>query len=284
LRDPPHPMLPLADLAAAAGGSSDLFGRWFAAADAALRLRGVHLRIRHDFDAFRDRNTVARGGVYRFALYDPDCSVLGYDNAFWFDGVDEAGNLVATQAGRFFDWRATNLAAELSSLRMLYRDPSTQALPGEACRAAKGPGERVRGRILHAGGGWYHPNYRSLGLSSIMPCTGRLYALTRWNTDFTVSFMREILVQKGVPQHYGYRRIEPGITLRGTVAGDVDCYLVTLTKAELLDDLVERLAWLEESVAAGSCRGSFPNTARLPSVEHHGTRQDADRGDPPVAV
>jgi hypothetical protein len=226
-------------------GPRKLLAHLFLAADRAARDRGVRLHLRHDFDAFVAFNESARGGAYRLGIFHPDYSRLDAANAYWIEGRDAAGNVVATQAGRFFRWEGTDLEAELCSLRMFYTDPTASAGDGEQCFIHAPSGRRIRGHVAYSGGGWYHPTFRGRGLSSILPRISRAYALARWGTEYTISFVEDVLVKKGVVGRYGYSNIEPGIGFRRTLMGDMDLNLVWMDRPELLRDAAAFLSLFE---------------------------------------
>jgi hypothetical protein len=218
-------------------GPRDLFARFFLLADYAARERGVRLYLRHDFDAFVAFSEAARGGKYRLGIFHPEYSRLSAENAYWIEGRDASGTIVATQAGRFFEWPETQLKDELCALRLFYADPATSALPGEHCFVHAPSAPRIAGRVLYSGGTWFSREFRGCGLSAILPRISRAYAYTRWRSDFTISLVEDVLVRKAVVESYGYTRIEPGVGFRNTLMADLDLNLVWMDEAELIGDL-----------------------------------------------
>jgi hypothetical protein len=218
-------------------GPRNLLARFFLLADHAARQRGVRLYLRQDLDELVAFNEAARGGRYRLGIFHPDYSALDADNAYWIEGRDATGAIVATQAGRLFDWTDTDLRRELCSLRMFYADPIAHALPGEHCSITSPSAERVCGQVTYSGGAWYSRDFRGCGLSTILPRISRAYAYTRWRSQFTISFVEDVLVQKSVVQRYGYTNIEPRVLFRDTLMGDMDLNLVWMDEAEMLADL-----------------------------------------------
>ena len=67
-----------------------------------------------------------------FPAFNPEFCELNEDNSFCVVGRDENGDIVATQAGRLFDWRSSSFAEAAGNLTLLYDDPEKSALPGEA--------------------------------------------------------------------------------------------------------------------------------------------------------
>jgi hypothetical protein len=218
-------------------GPHQLLGRFFLAADRAAADRGIRLYLRHDFEEFVAFNERKRGGRYKLGIFHPAYSTLHEGNAYWIEGLDRSGRRVATQAGRFFEWPRTSLGEELRALRMFYADPAADALPDERCTIEAASAPRIRGRVTYSGGSWYDDDFRGCGLSAILPRISRAYAYTRWASEFTISFVEDVLVRKSVVRRYGYTKIEPGIRFRNTLMADMDLNLVWMDTAEMLADL-----------------------------------------------
>lgn len=211
---------------------------FFAAAERAARERGVHLTLRHDLGALVEVNERERKHWYRISpLFDPAFSAVSPENSFWIEGRNDAGEIVATQACRAFHWSGTMLKDEIESLRIFYADPARMAAPGETCVVTALSAARITGRVAYSGSGWYRPDFRGRQLSAILPRISRAYALACWGTDVTVSFVEDILIEKGVVARYGYRRIEHGISWRARVGGDLVMAIVWMPRSELVADL-----------------------------------------------
>src|SRR5690606_12107631 len=130
-------------------------------------------------------------------------------------GTAADGTIVSTQAAKFYDLNGSSLAESVASFRFFYADPDTTCEPGEICRLTAPSASRINGPVVFSGSTWIHPDYRKLGLPAILPRISRALALTRWNTSYTISFVKFVLVEKGVAQAYGYNNIEPALEWRG---------------------------------------------------------------------
>jgi hypothetical protein len=228
----------LADQIAIRHGPRALLAEFFRAADIAARERGVHLTLRHDFGALVEVNERERRHWYRISpLFDPAFSAVSPENSFWIEGRNDAGETVATQACRGFQWTGTTLKDEIESLRIFYAEPARMAVPGETCVVTAPSSDRITGRVAYSGSGWYRPDFRGRQLSAILPRISRAYALARWSTDITVSFVEDVLIEKGVVARYGYRHIEHGITWRASLKGDITLAILWMPRQELVDDL-----------------------------------------------
>src|ERR1700681_4964478 len=236
-------------------GPTDLLARFFLAADRAARERGVYLTLRHDLEGLVALNERQRKHWYRISpLFDPAFSALSPRNSYWIEGRNAAGETVAAQAGRVFFWPDTTLKDEIESLRIFYADPARMAVPGETIAMTAPSAAEISGGVVYSGSGWYRPDFRGRALSAILPRISRAYALTRWNTETTVSFVEQSLIDKGVVARYGYRRIEHALDWRASLKGDITLALIWMPRAELEDDLGAFLSGAVEDVAGAQYR------------------------------
>src|SRR5438067_7708858 len=100
-------------------GPARLLAGFILDADKRARQKGIHLRIRHDFDelARLNRQEAAAGRWYPLLdAYHPDRTELTPENAFWVSGEDDRREIVVTWAARIHNWVGSNLAAEARSL------------------------------------------------------------------------------------------------------------------------------------------------------------------------
>ncbi len=224
-------------------GPPALIGRFILHADQATRERGVYLSLEHDFDALIEFNKTQASSWYpMIPIFDPRTSDLTPENSFWIAGRNHVGDIVTTQCARLFDWRDTNFKREFESLRMAYRDPDIERFPEECTFSNVPSGRRISGQVCYSGGAWYHPDYRGRALSETIPRLSRTIAYSRWQTDFTISLVEPVLVEKGVTTRYGYTRVEEGIDWLNSFRGHMfNICLIWMDRSELLNDLVVQL-------------------------------------------
>ena len=226
--------LRLPDAVTVKGGPIQEIAAFLLLVDNIARERGIYLRVRTDIDALVDlnRRESALGNWYPlFPIFDPACNKVDASNAYWISGVNEAGETVVAQAGRLFDWPDTSLADEME--KVLY--PGTPEHPPFHlnCPAAHGVTEKV----CFSGSTWFHPEYRRLGLSRILPRVSRVFAYSNFGTDWTISMVKRALVEQNVAAAYGYTDIQFGVWAPGHPLGDLDLALVRMPRSELLSDL-----------------------------------------------
>ena len=218
-------------------GPHGLIGRFFLHAETAARERGVAVSFApmQQLVEINQRNP----DTWRPLLphYDPSYGGISQRNAFCLVGRDQAGDIVATQAARFYDFTETNLHEEATSLRLFYPDPERMRRVGEGCTITAPSAERIRGRVVFSGAAWYRPDFRGRELSSVLPRIARAYAHAIWNTDCTVTFIAKMLVDRGVPRRVGYTNLEWDVVLCNSIIGPYHGALVWMETDEMLRDL-----------------------------------------------
>lgn len=224
----------LPDAVTVVGEPAAEIGAFLLLVDKIARDRGIRLRVRRDVDMLvaLNRRETALGNWYPlFPIFDPDKDRVGEDNAYWISGTTEDGKTVVAQAGRLFDWPGTSLAAEMASV--LYPQQASYPPFEVTCATAAG----VAGRVCFSGSTWFHPEYRRLGLSRILPRVSRVFAYSQWDTDWTISMVKRELVELNIASAYGYSDIQFGIHAPGHPLGDLDLALVRMPRSELLADI-----------------------------------------------
>lgn len=220
-------------------GPIALLGRFFLLAEQAARDRGVYLRLHTDMKSLTEVYPEVMPGR-RFPvlpIFDPAHSDLSSENAFWISGHDESGTVIATQAARLFDMTHSSVTREFTAMRPFFAAPENHLAAGTRCLVDCPPANDITGRVVYSGCAIYHPKIRGCGVSRILPRISRALAHSIWNSDYTISLVENVLVEKKVHISYGYTRHSKSILLRGTNRGDVDFELVWMPTSEMLEDL-----------------------------------------------
>ena len=225
-------------------GPQAIISRFILQGDREARERGVYLSIEHDFEALMAFNKSQPEKWFPLIpVFDPACSELGPDNAFWIAGRNRDGEIITAQCARLYDWRDTDFEREFESLRFAYRDPDLERWPEECAFCNAPSGRRISGMVCYSGGAWYHPHYRGMGLAAIIPRLSRTIAYSRWNTDYTISVAESVLIEKGVVARYGYTRVEEGLDWLNSFIGHLmNLHLLWMDRTEMLNDLVRQLS------------------------------------------
>jgi hypothetical protein len=219
-------------------GPHELLGRYFTLADATGRDWGLRFRLRSDFDALLALNRENRDSWPPLSpAFDPAHSNLRIDSAFWLEGFDDRGETVITEIARLYDFKNTDVVAELRSLRIYYENPEPHLAAGERVELDAPAAQVVRGRTMHGGAIWVRPDWRRNGLTRIISRICAAYALTRWNTAFTWGLVEPRLHAGGLSQAYGPHQVAEGVMLRLPFRGDLPAVLIWMTSEALLADL-----------------------------------------------
>jgi hypothetical protein len=230
-------------------GPRSLLGRVLLKAEAGARNRGVTLSFAtmQEFLDTHARNRATWGAVFRG--FDPALNDLNEDNSFCLLGRNEEGEVVATQAGRLYDWTSSCCHEEMEALRLLYSHPDQHKLPTERCEVTALAARAIKGRVFYSGGAWYRPDYRGVGLVSLLPRLARTLACAKWDTSCTMTLMVENNVKKGVFPRNGYRNIEWDVHFIDTREGTIQFALLWMKRDEMLQDLQQ---FLEQDDSLGA--------------------------------
>jgi hypothetical protein len=219
-------------------GPAALLGRFFLKADGLAQTRGVSLSLA-SLDELMDTNRRNRATWKPLVpLFDPAVGGITPENGLAILGRNAAGEVVAAQGARFYDWSGSDLEAEFTSQRMHYADPAASARPDETCRIFAPSARRITGKVVFSGAGWYRPDYRGQLLSMILPRISRALAYTRWKSDYTISMMADGVVAGGMAKRCGYTEVEDGVELLNSpMAPKAHGFLVWMPAEQLLADL-----------------------------------------------
>ncbi|MGA7810773.1 MAG: hypothetical protein WCB02_39860, partial [Bradyrhizobium sp.] len=128
-------------------GPVDLLGRFFLWADGEMRDRGVTL----SFATLEQLVAINRANsdTWRplLPLFDPAVGGISQRTGFALLGRNNAGEVVATQAARLYDWSTTCFRDEATSLRMFYADPAAALARGERCTVSAASAPLISGRV-----------------------------------------------------------------------------------------------------------------------------------------
>jgi hypothetical protein len=218
-----------------------VLGRTILAAEQLALSKGVHLSFAtgHELLAVNEANRAT--WLPLISVFDIRFNDLDERNAFFIVGRDAAGEVVACQAGRLYQWESTNFKHECESLRMFYREPNAGKLPGEEWSVTALAARGVSGRVTFSGAAWYRRDYRGVGLVEWLPRLSRALAKGLWDTDVTVTVMAENNVKKGVFPRNGYRNAEWAVDAVNGRMGTLRYALLWSKSDEMIEDLEQFL-------------------------------------------
>jgi GNAT superfamily N-acetyltransferase len=212
-------------------GPAPLLSRFMIEADKAAREVGIHLRVRNDFDGLIALNEeqVALGNWFPLIrTFDPRYTDISERNGFWIAGENDKGEIVCTSSARIYNWPDTNLAEQ--AVAMFYgRDE------GQQCVVTAEAAPTIRGVVENLGSAWVRPDYRSRGLSHLMPRISRAYGTARWPVDWVIALVTKAHVDNGIALGYGARHFSASIVYPETNFGEI--VLLYTSAEEVFDDL-----------------------------------------------
>ena len=230
-------------------GPADIFSRFLLKSLVAAEELGLRLEIGsfHDLVAANDENRA--NWLPLLTIFDPSKSDVTVESAFCVLGRDAAGRVVAAHAARLFDWSATTFHEEAESLRLFYADPASMRLPGERCIVTAPSALTLTGQVVYSGAAWYHPAFRGLGLSAILPKIAKVLAFARWSPDFICSVMQELIYRRGFADRFDYPVVDWAVEMiDGPVAPSLRVALVSM---EGMHAITTASNFLSDAVSSG---------------------------------
>jgi hypothetical protein len=222
-------------------GPAGVLGRTILATEQLALSKGVHLSFVTGQELLAVNEANRATWLPLISVFDTRFNDLDERNAFFILGRDAAGEVVACQAGRLYEWESTNFKEECESLRMFYRDPEAGKLPGEEWTVTALGAKGASGRVAFSGAAWYRRDYRGVGLVEWLPRLSRALAKGLWDTDVTITVMAENNVKKGVFPRNGYRNAEWAVEAINGRMGTLRFAFLWTKSAEMIEDLEQFL-------------------------------------------
>jgi len=256
---------PLLDEIVLDHGPLERLSRCLLAGDALARQHGISLSF-ESLDTLLEVNERHRDSWLPITpTYDPRVWRGDEHNAFAIVGRDTAGDIVTTHATRVFHWSSdTNFGNEANALRIFYRNPETDANPGEGCHVTAQSAFKVTGRVALGGGIWIRPDFRGSRLTQIMGRMGRAYVIGKYDITHHTAVMTETVYNRGLWRISGYPRVDHWLEWRNSrLAENVRLGFLEATIPEILDDI-------EATLVGGADRrdGTSPAAQRDSGIVH----------------
>jgi hypothetical protein len=219
-------------------GNIALMGRTILAAEHQCQRVGVRLSFATP-QQFLEINEANRATWLPLAsLLNPNFCSLTSKNSIFILGTNSKDEVIACQAGRFYDWDGTNFKDECESLRFWYEDPQAMKNASESATVSAIAARGTTGKIAYSGAAWCRPDYRRLGLVEYLPRLVRAYGAGVWGAATTITLMAETTVKKGVFLRTGYRNIEWGVSVKNNQSGTLG-FAYIWTKADEMEQELE---------------------------------------------
>lgn len=219
-------------------GPQQLLGQFFLRADTCVRKRGIIL----EFASIRDLVPINEANVATWPnmAQTLDCrhGNIGEDESYCLLGRNDAGEVVAAQAGRLYDLRSRTLK-DIADDGTLYYGTGARPENPLSCDMTAPAARVIRGRVVYSGALWVRPDHRGKNLAKFLPRISRAYALASWGTDYTIAFLSPEITTSPLRQAYGYRNVEPTYTVYKSGQKVYEGNLGWMGAQELADDLFE---------------------------------------------
>jgi hypothetical protein len=228
-------------------GPTELLGKVILAADTEARRRGVFLSFAKMEELVATNSANSASWRPLLPIFDPECGRFCSNSAFCLLGRNEAGEIVLSQAARYFDWRQTSFHEEATSLRLFYHDPASLKGEGETIEVTAPSARWISGRIAFTGAHWCRPDFRQRGLPSITPRLARALAIGRWDVELACTIMAADIYSRGVARRAGYLNSEWTVDLKNTPTGTFSAALLWSMRRSVIADLENFLANLVDT-------------------------------------
>jgi hypothetical protein len=223
-------------------GPQELLGKLLMAGDAAARERGVSLSFATLAELVKINQANRQNWLPLLPVFDPGCGRFDQSSAICLLGRNDSGDVVVTQAARFFDWPQTTFYDEATSLRMFYHNPDARRQQGEALEVTAASARKIGGKVAYTGAHWCRPDVRGKGFPAITPRIARALAIAFWDVDFACTLMVEDVFARGVARRAGYINSEWSVELKNTPLGTLTAALLWNDRNEIVTDLADFLA------------------------------------------
>jgi len=215
-------------------GPPEKLGRLFLKADTEMRQLGIALSFA-PVSLLMDLNRQHRDSWAPLVpVFDSEIGGFNDENGYLIVGRNGAGEVVLTQAARLYTLTDTTLQQEVESMRLFYSDPERSRGPDEWCRISCPTAATLQGRITFSGAVWYRPDYRKLGVISILGAAAKAYAFTKWYTDITMTFMAENVFNGGTWKRAGFEHVEWEVTMNKLPIGTLRAAMIWMNTEEML--------------------------------------------------
>lgn len=166
----------------------DLLQAYVDKTDAAFADAGLQFSVESDLAEWAAVMRAAPSIAAVSPSFDPDQSWLTPANSFWVALRDEAGTVVGCICSRLFE--TDDMMQIIRSYRLFFdRKPVLDLRPLQLVAPDEVP--IIAGRVGYTGGYWLHPDWRSRGLSRLLPRINRALALRHFDLDWLFSLGRD---------------------------------------------------------------------------------------------
>jgi hypothetical protein len=217
-------------------GPARVLGRFFLAADSLVRTAGIQLRLVSINDAGLAHTNNKDSWPAFPPMLDSRLSAIDAASSYALLGYNQLGEVVSSQAGRIYEPSDQQTLCDMIGDQSFLYGGSFDSQNGHpTCHISAPSSRQISSRYVYSGALWVRPDYRGHRLANVLPRVSRAYALSRWNTEFTIAFIGN--ATSTLCKLYGYPNIEPGVEFRGLGPSYTTMSLMWMTADELVEDL-----------------------------------------------
>jgi GNAT superfamily N-acetyltransferase len=224
-------------------GPGPLLGRFMLLVDAYLKAFDVTLRRATLADAHRLHVAHQSSWALFPPMLDPNLGSIAEDRSYALIGVNSSGEIVTSQGGHVFDLSHCSLRQIVDDQSFFYGRKDRVQPNGPRCEIWAPIAEKLHGQVVYSGALWVRPDYRGHKFASVLPRLSRAYALSQWNTDYTIAFISQANKTSRLFEMYGYSQAEDGFRMSNLAnCGEVTGPLMWMHRDELIRDLARFLS------------------------------------------
>ena len=218
-------------------GPPDILGRFFLLADTVLKELGIRLYV-SSLAELAEIQTAHSSSWPLFApMLDPRLGGVDAEMSYGFIGVDRGGRVACSQGGRVYSSTSRSLAELIDDQSFFYGEGRQGDVTQPRCSCTAPVASRVSGTFTYSGALWVHPEHRGHQLAALLPRLSRAYALTRWNSEFTIAVVSDQIAASPLMRMYAYRTVQKEFRIENIGPKAYVGHLMVLTADELIADL-----------------------------------------------
>jgi hypothetical protein len=229
-------------------GPANLIGQFFLAAEMVVRSAGIRL----SFAPLRATAALQSENKKSWSVFPPmlDCrlSQIPDEDSYALVGRDASGEIACCQGGRIYRTGERTLFDIITDQSFFYGTECGELSGKPTCEVTAQSTHDVKGCFVYSGALWVRPDFRGHKLGAILPRISRAYALSKWNTDFTIALVSDQIANSPLLAMYGYRNVDHGFRMHGVLPDVITGCVLTMDRPTLLTDLELNLASLRAQI------------------------------------
>lgn len=218
-------------------GPPEVLGLFFLFADSILKELGIRLYVSSLAELAEVQSAQSSSWPLFAPMLDPRLGGIDAEMSYGFIGVDRSGRIACSQGGRVYSSTSRSLAEMIDDQSFFYGEGRRGEDTQPKCSCTAPVASRVIGTFTYSGALWVHPDHRGHQLAALLPRLSRAYALTRWNSEFTIAVVSDQIAASPLMRMYAYRTVQREFRIENVGPKPYVGQLMVLTAGELIEDL-----------------------------------------------